>query len=151
MDNEFREDSPASSGDGKETGRTPKTEIQEKGALSRWAEMLLQMGLGESMLRVGTSVISLVVIAVVVWLVQGYLSRPSDGQINAVAAQGPTPTPAVAIGEVVPVAVDVGYEGIPRMALPYTTIPSRPRQELTKNWRPGPNTTGVARRPSTHL
>jgi murein DD-endopeptidase MepM/ murein hydrolase activator NlpD len=37
----------------------------------------------------------------------------------------------VAVGEVAPEALDVDYEGIPRMALPFTTIPSRPRQELT--------------------
>jgi len=131
MKNEFREDSPASSGDEKDTGKTPTIEKKEKGTLSRWAETMLQMGLGESMLRVGTSVLSLVVIAVVVWLVQMFFSRASDGQINTAAAQGPTPTPAVAVEEVVPVAADVDFEGIPRMAQPYTTIPSRPRQELT--------------------
>jgi murein DD-endopeptidase MepM/ murein hydrolase activator NlpD len=130
MKNEFREDSPASSGDMKEIGKTPDIEKNEKGSLSRWAETLLQMGLGESMLRVGTSVLSLVIIAAVVWLVQMYFSQASDGQINA-AAQGPTPTPVVAMEEVVPVALDVDFEGIPRMAQPYTTIPSRPRQELS--------------------
>jgi len=94
-------------------------------------EALLQMGLGESMLRVGTSVLSLVVIAVVLWLVQMFYSQAPDAQVGAVAAQGPTPIPAVAMQEVVPVVADVGYEGIPRMAQPFTTIPSRPRQEIT--------------------
>ena len=131
MNNEFREDTLASSGEGKDTGKPPKPEKKEKGTLSRWAETLLQMGLGESMLRVGTSVLSLVAIAVVVWLVQMFFSRTADGQVNAAAAQGPTPTPAVAMEEVIPPAFDVDYEGIPRMALPFTTIPSRPRQELT--------------------
>jgi murein DD-endopeptidase MepM/ murein hydrolase activator NlpD len=132
MNNEFREDIPASSGDVEETGKAPKIEEKEKGTLSRWAEALLQMGLGESMLRVGTSVLSLIVIAAVVWLVQMFLSRTPDGQVNAAAAQGPTPTPAVAVGEVIPEAIGLEFEGIPRMAQPYTTIPSRPRQELTK-------------------
>ena len=131
MKKEFREDSPAPSGDVKETGRTPEIEKREKSTLSRWAENLLQMGLGESMLRVGTSVLSLVAIAVVVWLVQMFFSREYDAQINTAAAQGPTPTAIVAMEEVAPVAVSVDYEGIPRMALPFTTIPSRPRQELT--------------------
>jgi murein DD-endopeptidase MepM/ murein hydrolase activator NlpD len=130
MKNEFREDSPASSGDVKEPGKTPDIEKSKRGSLSRWAETLLQMGLGESMLRVGTSVLSLVIIAAVVWLVQMYFSQASDGQINA-AAQGPTPTPVVSMEEVVPVALDVDFEGIPRMAQPFTTIPSRPRQELS--------------------
>jgi hypothetical protein len=60
------------------------------------------MGLGESMLRVGTSVLSLVVIAVVVWLVQMFFNQAPDAQVNAAAAQGPTPTPAVVMEEVIP-------------------------------------------------
>lgn len=132
MKNEFREDAPISSGDAKETGNTLDLEKKENGALARWAETLLQMGLGESMLRVGTSLLSLVVIVAVVWLAQMFFNRSADGQINAVAAQGPTSTPVVTVNEVVPVAVEVDYQGIPRMALPFTTIPSRPRQELTK-------------------
>jgi len=131
MNNQFREDPPVSSGNAKETGEVSITEKKEKGTLSRWTEALLQMGLGESMLRVGTSVLSLVVIAVVLWLVQMFYSQAPDAQVGAVAAQGPTPIPAVAMEEVVPVAVDVDYEGIPRMAQPFTTIPSRPRQEIT--------------------
>ena len=131
MNNEFREDPPVSSGEAKEPGDVSTSKIKEKGALSRWAETLLQMGLGESMLRVGTSLLSLVVIAAVIWLVQMFYSQASDAQVNAAAAQGPTPTPSVEFGEVAPVAVDVDYMGIPRMAQPFTTIPSRPRQEIT--------------------
>jgi len=130
MKNEFREDSPVTSGEEKDTGKTPKTDKKEKSTPARWAETLLQMGLGESLLRVGTSVLSLIVIAAVVWLVQMFFNRDSANQVTA-AAQGPTPTPAVSIEEVAPSAFDVDYEGIPRMALPFTTIPSRPRQELT--------------------
>ncbi len=132
MNNEFREDPPVSSGDAKETGEVSTTKNKEKGTLSRWSEALLQMGLGESMLRVGTSVLSLVVIAAVVWLVQMFYRQAPDAQLNAAAAQGSTPTPAFAMEEVAPVAADVDYEGIPRMAQPYTTIPSRPRQEIVK-------------------
>jgi murein DD-endopeptidase MepM/ murein hydrolase activator NlpD len=131
MDNKFREDSPTSSGDGKEIGKPPEIDKKENGFFSRWAETLLQMGLGESMLSVGTSVLSLLVIAVVVWLVQMFLNRTPDGQVQAAVAQSPTTTPVVTVEEVVPVAAEVDYEGIPRMALPYTTIPSRPRQDMT--------------------
>jgi murein DD-endopeptidase MepM/ murein hydrolase activator NlpD len=132
MNNEFREDPPVSSGDVKETGEVSTTKNKQKGLLSRWSEALLQMGLGESMLRVGTSVLSLVVIVAVVWLVQMFYRQAPDGQLNAAAAQGPTATPAVAMEEVAPVAADVDYVGIPRMAQPFTTIPTRPRQEIVK-------------------
>jgi murein DD-endopeptidase MepM/ murein hydrolase activator NlpD len=131
MNNEFREDPPVSSGDAKETGEVSTQKDKEKGFLSRWLEALLQMGLGESMLRVGTSVLSLVVIVAVVWLVQMFYRQAPDTKINA-AAQGPTATPAVAMEAVAPAAADVDYEGIPRMAQPYTTIPTRPRQEIVK-------------------
>ncbi|MGB7875953.1 MAG: peptidoglycan DD-metalloendopeptidase family protein, partial [Anaerolineales bacterium] len=132
MNDEFREDLPDSSGDVKETGEVPTTtEKKVLGWLARWTEALLQMGLGESMLRVGTSVLSLVVITAVIWLVQMFYSQAPDAQVNAAAGQGSTPTPVVEIEEVAPVAMNVDYEGIPRMAQPFTTIPSRPRQEIT--------------------
>jgi murein DD-endopeptidase MepM/ murein hydrolase activator NlpD len=132
MKNEFREDPPVSSGDVKEAGEVSTNEKKGKGWLPRWTEALLQMGLGESMLRVGTSVLSLVAIAAVVWLVQMFYRQAPDAQVNTAAAVGPTAIPAVDMEEVAQVAVDVDYEGIPRMAQPFTTIPSRPRQEITK-------------------
>jgi murein DD-endopeptidase MepM/ murein hydrolase activator NlpD len=131
MNDEIREDPPVSSGDAKETGEVSITKKKEKSWLARGTETLLQMGLGESMLRVGTSVLSLVVIAAVIWLVQMFYKQSPDAQVNIAAAQGPTPTPIVEIEEVAPVAIDVDYVGIPRMAQPFTTIPSRPRQEIT--------------------
>ena len=131
MKNEFREDSPVSSGNAKEAREVSTTEIKEKGWLSRWTEALLQMGLGESMLRVGTSLLSLIAIVVVAWLAQIFFRQAPDAQVNPVAAQGPIPTPAIAAEEIVPLAVDVDYEGIPRMVQPFTIIPSRPRQEIT--------------------
>ncbi len=132
MNNEFREGPPVSSGDAKENGEVPTTENKGKGWLARWTEALLQMGLGEFMLRVGTSALSLIAIVAVIWLVQMFYRQSPDAQVNVAAAQGPTPTPAVEIEEVAYIAVDVDYEGIPRMAEPFTTIPTRPRQEITK-------------------
>ena len=130
MKNEFREDPSVSSGDTKENGEVSATEIKEKGWLSRWTEALLQMGLGESMLRVGTSLLSLVVIIAVVWMVRIFFKQTPDVEVSSAAAQAPTPTPSIDVEDVVPLAFDVDYEGIPRMAQPFTTIPSRPRQEV---------------------
>ena len=130
MKNEFREDLPVSSGNGKEAGEVSTPKEKQKGTLSRWADALLQMGLGESMLRVGTSLLSLIAIVVVIWLVQLFYSQTPDVQINLVGAQSPTPSPVVGIEDAVPVALDIDYEGIPRMAQPFTIIPSRPRQEI---------------------
>ena len=131
MNNEFREDPPTSAGDVQEAGEVSVTKEKERGTLSRWMEALLQMGLGESLLRFGTSLLSLVAIAVVIWLVQIFYGRVSDAQINTASAQGPTPTPVVDMESVDSVSIDITYEGIPRMAQPFTIIPSRPRQEIT--------------------
>ncbi len=131
MNDEIRERPSASSADAKESADTPTSKEKEKNTLSRWTDALLQMGLGELLLRVGTSLLTLIVIAVVLWLVQMFFSQASDAQVNAAAANGPTPTPNVVMEEAIPVGLDVNYEGIPRMAQPFTTIPSRPRQEIT--------------------
>ena len=87
MNDEFREDPPVSSGNEQETGEVSTTKDKEPGILSRWLEALLQMGLGESMLRVGTSLLSLVAILVVVWLAQMFFSQASNAQVNAAEAQ----------------------------------------------------------------
>jgi len=131
MNSEFREDPTVSAGDTTEDGEVSTSKINEKGWLSRWTEALLQMGLGESMLRVGTSLLSLVVIVAVIWLVRIFFSQATDAQASPVAAQAPTPTPSIEVKEVASIAFDVDYEGIPRMAQPFTTIPSRPRQEVS--------------------
>lgn len=131
MKNEFREDSPVSPGAQTENGEAASAQPKEKGLLSRWAEALLQMGLGESLLRTGSSVLSLVVIAAMIWLAQMFFKQPAAPQASAAAAQGPAATPIVDM-EAAPAAVNIEYEGIPRIALPFTIIPSRPRQQITK-------------------
>jgi murein DD-endopeptidase MepM/ murein hydrolase activator NlpD len=131
MNDEIRKSPPVSSGDVKESADASTSKEKEKSAISRWTDTLLQMGLGESLLRAGTSLLTLIVIAVVLWLVQMFFSQASDAQVNAAAANGPTPTPNDVIEEAIPVGLDVDYVGIPRMAQPFTTIPSRPRQEIT--------------------
>lgn len=133
MKNDFREDLPSGPA-GEKAGKeeASKSRDKEKGALARWTDMLLQMGLGESMIRVGTSVLSLLLVVAVAWLVQMFFKQSSGTLVSPVRADQPTPTQAVVV-ESVPVSdVEVGYDGIPRMALPFTVIPSRPRQDIVK-------------------
>ena len=131
MNNEFREDPPVASGNEKEAEEVSTTKNKEKGILSRWAEALLQMGLGESMLRVGTSLLSFIAIIMVIGLVQMFYKQTPDTQVNVAGAQGQTPIPPIDMEETAGVALDIDYEGIPRMAQPFTIIPSRPRLEIT--------------------
>jgi len=129
MKNELRDQVPDNSNRRSEAPETQETQPPRKSLLSRWSETLLQMGLGESMLQVGSSVLTLLTIAMVSWLVHMFFNQDARGQFNAAAAPAPTATLVMAM-EDVPVTQDSELEGIPRFALPYTTIPSRPRQDI---------------------
>ena len=108
----------------------PGPQIDQKSIFARWSEALLQMGLGESMVRVGSSVLTLFAIAIVIWLVQMFFKQVPEGQFAVAAAPAPTATLAVSMQEA-PAVDEPELDGIPRLALPYTTIPSRPRQEIS--------------------
>ena len=101
-----------------------------RGFFARLLDLLLSIGLGESMLRGGTTVLSVVMIGAVVWLLQSFYTQPLR---NTSVAEASVTEAAVIVGGSVdfPPNVDV-FDGIPRVALPFTTIPSRPRQEIVK-------------------
>lgn len=130
MNNGFREDPPVESGKNAKTGEG-STKTKENGLLSQWIDALLQTGLGESLLRAGSSIFSLIVVGIVIWLAQIFYKQAPSAQVDAAPALDVTPAQTIAV-ESVPADIAVNYEGIPRMALPYTTIPSRPRQEVVK-------------------
>ncbi|NOY98059.1 MAG: M23 family metallopeptidase [Chloroflexi bacterium] len=132
MDNEFPENIPqASQGDAAEAEEISSPE-HGPNIIARWMETLLQMGLGESILRVGTNALSLIVVFMVIALMQRfYREAPTPVAVQGALAAAPTPTPSMDV-EVVPPPVNTLFTGIPRMALLHTTIPSRPRLEITK-------------------
>ena len=102
-----------------------------RGIFARFLDLLLGIGLGESMLRAGTTVLSVVMIAVVVWLVQAFYSQPA--RAGGVAEVSATEAVVIAAGSIdVPASDGSALNGIPRVALPFTTIPSRPRQQIVK-------------------
>jgi len=132
MNNDFRKESLSNSvGEDGENTESSKSSTRRKGLFSRWGNFLLELGLGESILRVGSSLLTLVLVISVIWLVQLFLDQAPRTTKNVGAAPELTPTPSVDIDSV-PVSVSVGYEGIPRLAQPNTNIPSRPRQEIVK-------------------
>ncbi|MEO5886034.1 MAG: M23 family metallopeptidase [Anaerolineales bacterium] len=97
------------------------------GILTRLMETLVGLGLGESMLRVGTTVLSVVLLGVVIWLVRLFYAQ-APAEVNALEAVA---TVDVAGIENVPASVDT-FAGIPRLAQAHTIIPSRPRLEIVK-------------------
>ena len=99
---------------------------------------LFHAGIGETVYRLGTpsGTIALILLAVVgmrLFYLRFQQTDVSKPQEAALAAEAPTPTPT-AIPAILPdyLPVQTAYvHGISRLALIHTTIPSRPRTEIT--------------------
>jgi LysM repeat protein len=106
-------------------------ENNSKGIFARFIETLIGIGLGESLLRTGTAVLSVVLLVVVVWLVRLFYAQ-GPNTVDAANAPATVPTIAVASVENVQLDGEDSFGGIPRLAQVHTTIPSRPRQDVVK-------------------
>jgi hypothetical protein len=109
----------------------PSTDRDEQNFISRWFETLANIGLGEAFLRIGTHVLSLLLVIIVAWLMRNFYQgvKPTLGTQEALAA-GPTATPAIVVGALP--AMGGSTRGISRLASIHTSIPTRPRLELTQ-------------------
>jgi LysM repeat protein len=99
-------------------------------------ERLSRLGMADSILRVGTHILFIALALLVVWVMRGYYLRAQvvEGPQSAVqAAAQSTSTPTTVIPELPPLSIsaDAYAEGIPRLAQVHTTIPTRPRTEVT--------------------
>lgn len=120
----------AKQGESADDGKKPRSE-RPPSLISRWLELLLQLGLGETTLRVASNALLLIAVVGVIFLMQGFYKDASAESVeeNVLVAES---TPMAAVGaESAPVTVDENSGGIPRMALIHTTIPSRPRVDIT--------------------
>jgi len=106
---------------------TVDTDNASPGILAHLIETLVGLGLGESMLRAGTTILSVILLGVVIWLVRLFYAQ-APAEVNALEA---VPTVNVAGIENAAVSVDT-FAGIPRLAQAHTIIPSRPRLEIVK-------------------
>ena len=107
-----------------------KTDDEAPGFFSRFFSTLIGIGLGESMLRAGTTLLSILLLGAVIWLLRiFYAQAPQAEAVNALATG---PTASVAQIEDVAALSETSFGGIPRLAQVHTIIPSRPRQEVLK-------------------
>ena len=108
-----------------------KQDNEAPGFFSRLLNTLIGIGLGESMLRAGTTVLSILLLGIVIWLSRVFYAQTpaTDETVNALEAGPTVPVPGM---EDVPPSADMAFGGIPRLADVHTTIPSRPRQEVIK-------------------
>jgi len=102
-----------------------------RGIFSRFLDFFVQLGLGESLLRVGTVTLSVVLLGVVIWLIRSSNTQAAGAGSEANAAVV-VPTVAAAGGVGIPQPVVDAFGGVPRLAQERTIIPSRPRQEILK-------------------
>lgn len=110
----------------------PKNDNNSPGVFSRLMDTLVGIGLGEAMLRVGTTILSVILLGVVVWLLRlFYLQQPEAANVANALETVPT-VPVAGIDNIAQQESVDAFGGIPRLAQVHTTIPSRPRQEVVK-------------------
>jgi murein DD-endopeptidase MepM/ murein hydrolase activator NlpD len=127
------------------TGETESTTetTEQPGALARSLQSLLQMGLGELLIRAATNVFSLAAIIVVVWLAQAYFRQPASAQANAPSV--PTALPPAMSSAAGALPIDLSSVGIQRQADLHTNVPERARQEIVKyTVQKGDTVSGIA-------
>jgi hypothetical protein len=95
-----------------------------------WLEMLARLGLGEIVVRVGTAVLTLLLISTVVWLMRSVYKTASITDVQSAKAAGPTATPPVDLGAIP--QLEAGFGGVARLAEIHTNIPDRPRSDIIK-------------------
>jgi hypothetical protein len=100
-------------------------------------EGLSRAGLGETIFRLGTQLLSVALILAVIWglrefylYVQSANSPAPSGGVLAAAAPSPTPTAELPRLPVFEVSQVDFLGGIPRLVEMHTTIPTRPRTEI---------------------
>jgi len=142
MQKNLKEKSTAQPGElePKETPSTPKP-----GRVSNWMQSLIQMGLGESLLRAATNIFSVLAIVIVIWLAQMYFRQPNA---RAQGNNGPlqVPTPAVEAPQSASTSMlDLSSFGILRQMNMHTSVSQRARQDIAKyTVQPGDTVSGIA-------
>lgn len=125
MQNEFKEDVPNPSGQPKQkngpTSNGPSV-------FTRLMNSLINMGVGEPLIKLGVNLFSVVAIALVVLLSRSFYSR---GQDKTEAQNQDTSLASEAAPEALSALEIPITDGINRSAQLHTTIPSRPRNEIS--------------------
>lgn len=129
MQNDFNEDAPKNEKLGQPI--SAQNSVRQRSFITRWMNTLVQMGLGESLLRVGTNLFSIAAIIIVIFLVQAFYSQtPIELSGNSGQSSDPAVTTDVNINTIPALDTSI-ILGISRAAQIHTNIPSRPRNELS--------------------
>jgi murein DD-endopeptidase MepM/ murein hydrolase activator NlpD len=125
---------------------SPEYATQQFGPISRAVQSMLQLGLGEFLLKAATNLFALLGIVIVVWLARSYFGRADLSESSAPPPPATTALPA----EISPASVssaELSAAGILREANLHTNMPERARQEITTyTVEPGDTVSGIAER-----
>jgi murein DD-endopeptidase MepM/ murein hydrolase activator NlpD len=104
--------------------------VRQGSFFSRLFNNLASMGLGESLLKVGTNLFSVLAIVTVILLTRSYFAQAQGNAEQQEQVEGQEGSEVVTIESMpaVNVAID---EGISRSAQIHTNIPTRPRDEIS--------------------
>ena len=133
MQNDINNDTSSSNKkiDKKGQNESPSNQSRQNSFKASWISTLVQMGLGESLLRVGTNLFSIAAIVIVILLVQAYYRQtPIQRSGNSDQVTDPAATAAVDINSIPALDIPI-VAGISRAAQLHTNIPSRPRKDLS--------------------
>ncbi len=114
----------------------PETDESPQRSKMNWAqiwESLLRVGLGETALRFGTALSSIVLVLLVIWVMSTFYLR---GEFNtasevAIAAPQAAPTALLKQAPLQPMRSGAFDSGITRLRELHTSLPVQPRGELT--------------------
>ena len=133
MQNDFKEDTPNSAKPNNNKGwtETSPNSSRQRSFITGWLNNLVQMGLGESLLRIGTNLFSIIAIVIIILLVQAF-NRQAPNQFSASSGQAPGPvvTAVIDVNSVPAVNIPI-ISGIARAAQLHTNVPSRPREDIS--------------------
>jgi murein DD-endopeptidase MepM/ murein hydrolase activator NlpD len=127
MQNGFKEDAPTASENS--AGQTPGEDPKRQSIVTKFMNNLVGMGLGEPLIKLGVNLFSVLAIVLVVIMARTFYRQTQDTPDGSEQATGPAveAVPAESFSSLdLPIT-----EGINRSAQLHTTIPSRPRNELT--------------------
>ncbi len=127
---------------------TPASQARVSGSrgLARWMQGLLQMGLGESLLRAATNIFTVLAIVLVVWLARMYSGQTTaHAENNGGSSSNEVPTLAAGGLDTSSLPTDLSSVGILRTTDIHTNIPERPRQDVvTYVVQDGDTVSGIA-------
>lgn len=118
-------------------GTPASEEVKENRLMLLW-ESLSRAGLGEMVSRFGTHLLLLALAVAVIWAMRAFYlytqkdPEPSPEASVALAAQQPSATPTEILPALPPLSdtLTLFDDGIPRLAMLHTIIPTRPRTEI---------------------